>query len=120
KESISFFSDEELLEEGINHFLLNQKNYIKARGVLGDHEYFDAQFFGYSPREAEILDPQHRVFLECCWEALEDAGYDSEKTSYRIGVYGGTGSPWQWIEIYKNPSSSLYSNGVSILTGNDK
>ena len=54
-------------------------------------EEFDARFFGFYPREAEILDPQHRVFLECAWEALERAGYDPEAYDGLIGVYGGAG-----------------------------
>ncbi len=62
---------------------------MKARPILNDIEHFDAAFFGYSPREAELMDPQHRLFLECCWEALEHAGYDSLSYEGLIGVFGG-------------------------------
>ncbi|MEG4573875.1 SDR family oxidoreductase [Microcoleus sp. N3A4] len=64
---------------------------IKAAGLLEDIELFDASFFGLNPRESEIMDPQHRLFLECAWEALEDAGYDSEREERPIGVYAGVG-----------------------------
>ncbi|MEM8721263.1 MAG: SDR family NAD(P)-dependent oxidoreductase [Cyanobacteria bacterium P01_G01_bin.39] len=64
---------------------------IKAAGLLEDIEQFDASFFGLNPREAEIMDPQHRLFLECAWSALEDAGYDSEREERSIGVYAGVG-----------------------------
>src|SRR3990167_2362083 len=120
KESISFFSEEELIESGIYENLVRQKNYVKARGVIGDTEYFDAPFFGYTPREAELLDPQHRIFLECCWEALEDAGYSSRNDAYRIGTYGGTGTPWYLTAIYKQGGANFFANGVGIIIGNDK
>lgn len=64
---------------------------VKAAALLEDIEQFDASFFGINPREAEILDPQHRLFLECAWEALEDAGYDSEIEERPIGIYAGVG-----------------------------
>ena len=66
------------------------KTSVSARGVLEDVDQFDAAFFGIYPKEAEIIDPQHRVFLECCWEALESAGYDSQRYPGMIGVFAGT------------------------------
>ncbi|YAF94021.1 MAG: SDR family NAD(P)-dependent oxidoreductase [Nodularia sp. CChRGM 3473] len=65
---------------------------IKAAALLENIEQFDAAFFGFNPREAEIMDPQHRLFLECAWEALENAGYDSEREERLIGVYAGVGT----------------------------
>jgi len=88
-ESITFFEDEELLAAGIDPELVADPNYIKAKGILGDVDQFDAGFFGLNPREVELMDPQHRVFLECCWEALERAGYDADRWDGSIGVYGG-------------------------------
>ena len=90
-ESISFFTDEELRALGIEEAALAHPRYVKARGVLEGAELFDEAFFGYSPREAEIMDPQHRVFLECAWEALENAGYASENEAGRVGVFGSVG-----------------------------
>ncbi len=88
-ESVTFFTDEELAAAGVDAELLKSPNYVKARPVLNGVELFDANFFGYSPREAETMDPQHRVFLETAWEALENAGYDSERFDGAIAVYGG-------------------------------
>lgn len=88
-ESISCFTDAELATSGINSAVLNDPNYVKAGAVLADIELFDAAFFGFNPREAELTDPQHRLFLECAWSALETAGYDSQRCKSRIGVYGG-------------------------------
>ena len=77
-ESISFFSDEEVERAGVDPAELKNPNYVKAGGILDDIEYFDADFFGFTPKEAGMTDPQHRFFLECCWEALEQALGDLE------------------------------------------
>ena len=89
KESIKFFTDEELLEAGVAPELIKDPNYIKASPVMDDPDLFDASFFGYAPREAQFMDPQHRLFLESSWEALESSGYDAHKYEGRIGVFGG-------------------------------
>lgn len=88
-ESISFFSEEELKAAGVSPGVFNRPNYIRAKPVLADMDLFDAAFFGFNPREAEIMDPQHRVLLECGWEALENAGYDADRYPGKIGVYAG-------------------------------
>jgi phthiocerol/phenolphthiocerol synthesis type-I polyketide synthase E len=90
-ESIASFSDEELKAAGVESALLHDPNYVKASAVLDDIELFDAAFFGMNPREADITDPQHRLFLECAWEALESAGYDPHQYQGAIGVYAGVG-----------------------------
>jgi len=90
-ESITFFSDEELRAAGEDAVLLSHPHYVKAAPVLEDHDAFDAAFFGYSPREARLMDPQHRLFLEVAWEAFEDAGYDPRGPKGRVGVYAGAG-----------------------------
>ncbi|MEV5988019.1 SDR family oxidoreductase [Streptomyces sp. NPDC052051] len=89
EECLSFFSEEELRAQGVSPTLLAQPGYVRAKGVLDGADTFDAGFFGLSPREAELMDPQHRVFLECAWEALESAGYDPQAFPGRIGVFGG-------------------------------
>ncbi|MCC3566017.1 MULTISPECIES: beta-ketoacyl synthase N-terminal-like domain-containing protein [unclassified Microcoleus] len=91
-ESISFFSEQELASFGIDESVVRDPRYVKARAVLADIELFDASFFGLNPREAEITDPQHRFFLESAWQALENAGYNSETYEGAIGVYAGAGS----------------------------
>lgn len=90
-ESVSFFSDQELEASGVDPALLKNPNYVKAGVVFEDKELFDAAFFGYSPRQATIIDPQQRLFLECAWNALESAGYNSQTFAGRISVYGGAG-----------------------------
>ncbi|MTJ51847.1 SDR family oxidoreductase [Anabaena sp. UHCC 0253] len=90
-ESISCFSEQELLAEGVKPALLNNPHYVKSSGVLEDIDLFDANFFDFSPREAEILDPQQRLFLECAWEAIEKAGYDPQIYKGLIGIYAGVG-----------------------------
>lgn len=91
-ESISFFSDEEVEQAGVDPAELNNPNYVKAGGILENIEYFDADFFGFTPKEAEMTDPQHRFFLECCWEALEHAGYSADTYPGLIGLYAGAGA----------------------------
>jgi acyl transferase domain-containing protein/acyl carrier protein len=95
-ESVIFYSDEELLDAGISPEVLQNPNYVKADLFLEQKEYFDASFFGYSPREAEIMDPQLRLFHESSWAAMEDAGYDPGAYKGAIGVYAGSTNSFQW------------------------
>ncbi|WP_327004443.1 SDR family NAD(P)-dependent oxidoreductase [Dactylosporangium sp. NBC_01737] len=90
-EGIAAFTDEELAAAGVDDATRDAEHYVKAKGTLDGADQFDAAFFGYNPREAQLLDPQHRVFLECCWEALETAGCVPGRFDGRIGVFGGTG-----------------------------
>ncbi|MFW9261377.1 SDR family NAD(P)-dependent oxidoreductase [Nostoc sp. CALU 546] len=120
-ESISFFTDEELVSAGIDAALLNQSSYVKAGGVLEDVELFDASFFGFSPREAEITDPQHRLFLECVWEALENAGYNSQNYDGQIGLFAGVAaSNYLLSNLYPNRELMESVDSFQILIGNDK
>ncbi len=86
-----FFTDEELLAAGESPDLLRDPAYVKAQPVLEDFDRFDAAFFGFSPLDAAVMDPQHRLFLEVGWEALEDAGYESESFAGNVGVFATCG-----------------------------
>ncbi|MET1161903.1 MAG: amino acid adenylation domain-containing protein, partial [Pseudoxanthomonas sp.] len=87
-ESIRMFSPEEI-DPSIPSALRDHPDYVRARGVLSDTAGFDAAFFGISPLEAQLMDPQHRHFLETAWHALEHAGYVPETAPGRVGVFGG-------------------------------
>lgn len=94
-EAISFFKNEELIHYSPE--IYNNPNYVKAKGVIEDIEYFDADFFECTPREAEIMDPQLRLLYECTWEALEDSGYSSQGYKGLIGAYIGAAVNLGWI-----------------------
>ena len=88
-ESISRFSDADLVDAGVSSALHERPNYVRATGAISGIDQFDAAFFAMNPREATVLDPQQRVFLECAWEALENAGCDPQSFAGSIGVYAG-------------------------------
>jgi amino acid adenylation domain-containing protein len=88
RESITFFSEAQL-DPAVPSTLRADANYVKARGVLDDADLFDAAFFGVSPKEAELMDPQQRKFLEICWECLEHAGYAPDSCPGPVGVFAG-------------------------------
>jgi acyl transferase domain-containing protein len=120
-EAITFFSDEELLRNGVDSALLNDPNYVKAGAVIENAEYFDAPFFNMTRREAETTDPQHRLFLEHAWAALETAGYDAEKYQGRIGVFAGE-SFNSYLVHNLIPSRELIESigAFQVLIGNDR
>ncbi len=118
-ESVSVFSDEELISAGVEPTLLNHPQYVKAGAVLNDVELFDADFFGYTPREAEILDPQHRVFLESAVAALEDASYGNNESI--VGVYGSSGTNSSLLNnLYPNRDLLSGFGIASAFAANDK
>ncbi len=119
-ESIVFFSDQELEASGVDAATLANPNYVKAGAVLEDIEMFDAPFFAFNPRAAEILDPQHRLFLECAWEALEGAGYDPETYKAPIGVFAGVFMSTYLFNIYSNPHLVTTVGELAIRHGNEK
>lgn len=90
-ESIRKFSDEELDALGVPPEVYNSPGYVKAASTIDDADMFDADFFGYSPKEAGTIDPQQRLFLECGWQALENAGWDPGAFMGAIGVFAGSG-----------------------------
>jgi len=122
REATQWLTDEELRAAGVSDAELNDPNYVKASLVLPDMEMFDAEFFGFSKRDAAILDPQHRHFTECAWEALEDAGHPPEKFEGAIGVFAGCGmQAYLPYNLLTNPELKK-SVGLFLLrhTGNDK
>ena len=90
-ESVSFFTDEELTAAGVSAAALADPHYVKAFGLLEDIDKFDASFFDLTPRDVEVMDPQHRLMLEGAWELFEGAGYDAAAFDGRIGVFAGVG-----------------------------
>ncbi len=120
-ESISFFSDSELKECGISVNIMNHPGFVKTNGgVLEDKEYFDASFFEYSPGEAEVMHPQTRLFHECVWEALENAGYDPFSYDGLIGLYAGAVSSYDWKRKLANleGSESIRLNDMVLAESN--
>ncbi|MEP7242732.1 MAG: SDR family NAD(P)-dependent oxidoreductase [Gammaproteobacteria bacterium] len=120
-ESLEKFTDEELAALGIDPRLLENPNYVKAGSVLGQAAEFDAAFFGVNPREAEVMDPQQRVFLECAWEAIEDAGYDTERLGVPVGVFAGTSmNTYIYANLLANPQTLAAVGAYQAMIGNDK
>ncbi|HLP62760.1 MAG TPA: beta-ketoacyl synthase N-terminal-like domain-containing protein, partial [Candidatus Deferrimicrobium sp.] len=121
-ESIRFFTREQLTQLGVEDELINNPDYVPAKGVLESKEYFDSFFFDYTPAEAEILDPQVRLFHECTWEALENAGYDPFNYDGAIGLYAGA-SPnplWQVSPLTSGAVGGSYSEIWNALQFSDK
>jgi amino acid adenylation domain-containing protein len=121
-ESITTFSDEELAAAGLDVAKIKETpNYIAARGILKDADCFDAGFFGMNPKEAEVTDPQQRLFLEASWEALEDAGYDPGRFSGSIGVYAGMGNGTYYLNNLHSRQDLIDSVGEMVaMMGNEK
>ncbi|MCU0286015.1 MAG: amino acid adenylation domain-containing protein [Acidobacteria bacterium] len=120
-ESISFFADNELDNSEAYQVIKGSAKLIPAGGVMGDSDLFDADFFGYHPREAELMDPQQRVFLQYAWMALEDAGYVGETYPGSIGVYAGVGwNTYLLNNVLKNPGIIKNQGEFQTMIGNDK
>jgi len=103
-EAVTVFSAAELAAAGVPHDVAADPHYIPAAGVIAGSDLFDAGLFGINPKEAALMDPQHRIMLECAWEALEDSGRDPRRIAERVGVFAGS---------YKNDYLKL----VGPLTG---
>ncbi len=120
RETTSFFTDEEL-DPSIPESLKSNPGYVKAKGVINNPKGFDAAFFGIPPKQAELMDPQQRVFLEVAWEAMERGGYAPNRYEGAIGVFAGV----RFNSYYANnvaPNTSLIDNtgGFQVLVLNDK
>ncbi|PAJ75703.1 hypothetical protein CJF42_03470 [Pseudoalteromonas sp. NBT06-2] len=102
KETVSFFSDKELREAGVEASTLADPNYVKANGLLDEPYQFDNQFFEYQDREAELMDPQLRLLHECTWNAFENAGYATTETQNRVGVFVGATDNLLWLSTVLN------------------
>ncbi|MFY0567267.1 beta-ketoacyl synthase N-terminal-like domain-containing protein [Archangium lansingense] len=119
-ESITFLQESEL-EPSImeDPALRKDPGYVRAAAVVDGAEDFDAPFFGLLPKEAELTDPQHRVFLECAWSALEDAGYDPARYRERIGVYAGARTNTYVFNLFSNPGAMGNIGAFEVGLGND-
>lgn len=121
-ESLRTYTDEELAARGVSAATLADPNYVKAGMPLQGYDQFDPEFFGFSPKEAAILDPQHRQFYEVAWEALERAGHPPKTFDGNIGVFAGCGmGAYFAFNLLSNPDL-VDSVGLFLLrhTGNDK
>lgn len=121
RQAISFFSDEELAEHGVEQELIQHPDYVKAKGLIEDGECFDAEFFDYTPTEALIMDPQMRLVHEGVWAALESAGYVPDTFDGMIGLYvGGTPNPlWEALTFLAADQSVLNPFTKSLLNDKD-
>lgn len=120
-ESIKVYSDEELQASGISRSLRENPKYVRASGSLENIEDFDAYFFDYSPKEASMIDPQHRLFLEQAWAALEDAGYNPERYPGLIGVYAGTGmNTYLYRNLQSHANLLQEGGGYYTMVASDK
>jgi amino acid adenylation domain-containing protein len=120
-ESIVRVNADDLKACGVDPSVLPRPGYVNACAYLADSESFDAAFFGYRPREVELMDPQHRVFLECAWSALENAGYDAERYPGLIGVFGGVArNAYFAANLATHPDLLQSAGDYHILVPNEK
>lgn len=121
KECVEDISNEALLMQGISPELLEDERYVKRASVCDNYECFDAAFFGYSPYEAEYMDPQHRLFLQSSWRALENAGYKPNKMPMKTGVFGCAGFNDYLVQaICHNKRFASEETFYNVFLGNDK
>jgi polyketide synthase PksJ len=122
-ETIEFFEEDELEGSKTEDFVKGSNKIVPACGVLGDIDLFDADFFGFNPREAEIVEPQQRLFLEHTWMALEDAGYGNAGEDYPgdVGIYAGVGlNTYLLNNVMANPKVVNSLGEFQTMIGNDK
>ena len=120
-ESLEDFTAAELDAAGVDAAMQALPGWVPRGTLLENADHFDAAFFGYSPREAQIIDPQQRVFLECAWEALEDAGYAGEPEGRTIGLYAGSSlNSYVYSQLLPNRDLLASVGGYQVMIGNDK
>lgn len=121
QEGTTRFSAAQLRAAGVDDALVSDPDYVPVRGVLDDVDAFDADYFRMSPREAELTDPQHRLFLEACHAALEDAALLVAPGGLRVGVYAGCSADTYLTELLLRDRALLHSlGGLQAVVGNDK
>lgn len=120
--SITSLSTQELKARGIPEAVLKRPDYVRVGAHLNDVDLFDPDFWNLSRREATLMDPQHRLFLECCWKALESAGYAPTQHEGRTGVFAGSSSPLYLLHHLKGSLSDPTNAPLAFLTelGNEK
>ncbi len=120
RESITRLSPDDMRAAGVPDDVMRLPGYVNASPLLGDVDHFDAEFFGYSARDASLTDPQHRLFLETAWEALEDAGYEPGKFPGSIGVFGGCELSTYLYQLAQHQDALGYVDGMQLMVTNDK
>jgi phthiocerol/phenolphthiocerol synthesis type-I polyketide synthase E len=121
KHSIRYFSEEELLASGIKAADLSNPNYVRAAAMIDDVDLFDCQYFGYSPRDAALIDPQQRLFLECAVHAFEAARIDPAGFAGKIGVFAGSAiSPYLLHGGKAATENAFTPENMAFGTANDK
>jgi amino acid adenylation domain-containing protein len=123
-ETLTTLTDEQLKAAGISEELIRDPSYVKVRGLINNPEEFDAAFFGYRPREAELMDPQHRIFLETCWQAIEMTGYAPSKCPGNVGVWGGmstgmTNNTYLLNNLHSHPDILEEEDILPAMLGNE-
>uniref|UniRef100_UPI00403E5477 amino acid adenylation domain-containing protein n=1 Tax=Paenibacillus sp. FSL K6-1330 TaxID=2975292 RepID=UPI00403E5477 len=119
RESISFFSDDELAEYGFDRQLLERPEFVKAKGVLDEMDHFDPAFFGYTPDQAAMMDPQVRLLHECAWHTLEDAGCDPQRHVGSIGLFAGVTNNFHWLSQLSDRLHGSLSDMFEVDSLND-
>src|SRR3954462_4224510 len=118
-ESLTVLSDDDLARAGIDPQLYSHPNYVRRASVLDGVELFDPAFFGYTPLEAKLMDPQHRLFLECAWEVFEQAGYDPEAYPSPGGGFTGAKTNTHLFSLFSNRDLFRSLDTFQIALGND-
>lgn len=120
-DSITQFTEEEMRSFGVRPDRYRSPEFIRASPILADADCFDAGFFGFAPKEAALMDPQHRVFLECAWEALESSGYKPDRSPQPLGVFAGTSlSSYLLYNLLPNLNDPHADDSLQAMIGNDK
>ena len=117
-ESITDFTEEELRAAGVSEELIASSDYVKRGSVVANTDLFDARFFDISAREAEVINPQQRIFLECAWEALENAGYAVKNYPGKIGLYAGSGLNTYFLNLLAEDGSLYSKDAAGLLFAN--